>query len=480
VKTSEQRSPTGTAGAAKDLSWDPARAVNIEPTVARGGNVVAVMPPAAAYLKPAASALSHRADEDGLQVIVLASDAMLDSIEQILAGAWRDAGGTILTAHDASRSTNLIRQERVTALVTSPDTALALLGRSSLPLSTAPTVLLAWPETWQDDTALAGIMQDLPAEAQRILYTADPGLAEHLGERYLRKALVLGVPPHGTSSQAEVPITVASVSGTDVGTAVRQVIDLLEPTSASVWTAASETESTVTEALAKTPYNVPVTLGNIAPAKAIVAADLPRPEDLGRLASATDRLIVVTPPWGLTYLAGHASKLATLRLPGDADVVDRTLAKQRSRIEAMIEAGGGDLDRAVNALGPVFQQHDPARVAAALYRLWTTESRPEPESRPGPEAAPGPPPERAKPAAQARSTKVFVTAGKKDGATPADFVAMLTRDLKVPPGHIGKIDLHETFSLIELPADEAEAVAEALNGRTIRRRKIVARLERQR
>jgi ATP-dependent RNA helicase DeaD len=119
-------------------------------------------------------------------------------------------------------------------------------------------------------------------------------------------------------------------------------------------------------------------------------------------------------------------------------------------------------------------------VAAALYRLWTTESSPEPEPEPAPKPALSPPPGKAKPAGQGRSTKVFVTAGKKDGATPADFVAMLTRDLKVPPEHIGKIDLHETFSLIELPADQAEAVAESLTGRTIRRRKIIARLERQR
>ena len=480
METSEQQSPAGGPGVAKDPSWDPAQAANIEPTVARGGNVVAVMPPAPMYLHPSAAALSHLAEETGLQVIVLASDAMLDSIGQALARAWHATDGTILTAREASRAVNLLRLKRVTALVTSPDTALALLARSSLPLSSAPTVLLAWPETWDDDTALAGIMQDLPAEAQRILYTADPSRAEKLAERYLRKALVLGMPPHGTSSRVELPITIASVSGTDIGTAVCQVLDLLEPASASVWTAAAETESKVTEALAKTPFEVKVTRGGIAPAKVIVAADLPRPEDLVRLNAATDRLVVLTPAWGFPYLAGRAGELETLRLPGAVDVVDRTLARQRSRIEGVIGAGGSDLDRAISALSPVFQRHDPARVAAALYRLWTSESSPEPEPAPEPKPAPRAPREKAKPADQGRSTNVFVTAGKKDGATPADFVAMLTRDLEVPPDHIGKIDLHETFSLIELPTDQAEALAESLTGRTIRRRKIIARLERQR
>lgn len=463
----------------KELSRDATRAADIEPTVARGGNVVAVMPPSAVYLKPALAALSHRAEGDGLQLLVLASDAMLPSVEHVLNGAWRDAGGTVLAARAAGRALNLLNQERVTALVCSPDTALALLARSSLPLDSAPTVLLAWPETWDDDSALIGLMQDLPAEAQRILYTAAPRQAERLAERYLRKALVLGAPPHGTSLPViEQSITVVSVSGIDIGTAVRQALDLLQPTSGAVWTAVAETKSAVVDALAKSPNDVPVTCGEVAPAKLIVAADLPIPEDLRRLAAAADRLVVLTPPWGLPYLVGQASALATLQLPGAADEVDRTLAKQRSRIEGVLEAGGSDLDRAINALTPLFEHRDPALVAGALYRLWTTESLPEPKPMPGPPSPPAP--RKGRPAGHGRSTKVFVTAGKKDGATPADFVAMLTRDLKVPPEHIGKIELRETFSLIELPADEAQAVADALTGRTIRRRKIIARLERQR
>lgn len=460
-----------------DLSRDATRAADIEPTVARGGNVVAVMPPSAVYLKPALAALSRRAEGDGLQLLVLASDAMIPSVEQVLNEAWRDAGGTVLAARAAGRALNLLNQERVTALVCSPDTALALLARSSLPLDSAPTVLLAWPETWDDDSALIGLMQDLPAEAQRILYTAALRRAERLGERYLRKALVIGAPPHGTSVPVvEQSITVVSVSGIDIGTAVRQVLDLLQPTSGVVWTAVAETKSAVVDALAKSPNDVPVTCGDVAPAKLIVAADLPIPDDLRRLAAAADRLVVLTPPWGLPYLVSQASALATLQLPGAADEVDRTLVKQRSRIEGVLEAGGSDLDRAINALTPLFEQRDPALVAGALYRLWTTESLPEPEPEP-----PSPPaPRKGRPAGHGRSTKVFVTAGKKDGATPADFVAMLTRDLKVPPEHIGKIELRETFSLIELPTDEAQAVADALTGRTIRRRKIIARLERQR
>ena len=462
-----------------DLSRDPTRAADIQPTVARNGNVVAVMPPSAVYLTPALAALSFRSAGKGLQLIVLASEPMLNSVEQVLTGAWPPADGTVLAARSADRAADLLRQQRVTALITSPDTALALLARSSLPLESAPTVLLAWPETWDDDATIIGLMQDLPAEAQRILYTAEPGRAERWGERYLRKALVLGVPPHGASSPiVQQAIMVASVRGIDSGTAVRQVLDLVESITALVWTATAETESTVTAALTKTPRRVTVTRGSVTPATLIIAADLPVPQDLSRLAAAAERLVVLTPPWGLPYLARQAGALEPLQLPGAADEVDRTLARQRSRIAGVVEAGGSDLDRAINALSPLFQHHDPARVAGALYRLWTTETL-KPEPTPGAQTPTQPPPRKGRPAGHGRSTKVFVTAGTKDGATPADFVAVLTKDLKVPPEHIGKIELRETFSLIELPADEAQAVAEALTGRTIRRRKIIARLERQ-
>jgi hypothetical protein len=47
----------------------------------------------------------------------------------------------------------------------------------------------------------------------------------------------------------------------------------------------------------------------------------------------------------------------------------------------------------------------------------------------------------------------------------------------VDRSHIGKIELRESFSLVELPAGEAERIAERLTGVMIRRRKVAARLD---
>jgi ATP-dependent RNA helicase DeaD len=68
--------------------------------------------------------------------------------------------------------------------------------------------------------------------------------------------------------------------------------------------------------------------------------------------------------------------------------------------------------------------------------------------------------------------------GKKDGATANDLVAVLTKELRVDRTKIGRIELKDAYSLIEIPAQEAEQVAGALNGATVRRRRVTARVDR--
>jgi ATP-dependent RNA helicase DeaD len=73
-----------------------------------------------------------------------------------------------------------------------------------------------------------------------------------------------------------------------------------------------------------------------------------------------------------------------------------------------------------------------------------------------------------------------VGVGKSDGATPNDLVAVLTKEVRVAREKIGRIELRDAYSLVELPAQEAERIATALNGVTIRRKRVVARIDRGR
>ncbi|HTO73118.1 MAG TPA: DbpA RNA binding domain-containing protein, partial [Gemmatimonadales bacterium] len=64
-----------------------------------------------------------------------------------------------------------------------------------------------------------------------------------------------------------------------------------------------------------------------------------------------------------------------------------------------------------------------------------------------------------------------------DGGTANDLVGCLTRECRVDRTQIGRIELRETFSLIEVPAADAEKIADRLTGISIRQRRVTARVD---
>jgi hypothetical protein len=141
------------------------------------------------------------------------------------------------------------------------------------------------------------------------------------------------------------------------------------------------------------------------------------------------------------------------------DAITAEAAVRRATIVRSIEEKRPDA--ALLTLAPLFERYDPAAVAAAVYELWTS-------SAPAMPAAPELP----------GTAKVYVGIGKKDGATVNDLVAVLTKDIRVEKGKIGRVELRDGYSLVELPGQEAEQIATALNGVTIRRKRITARVDR--
>jgi hypothetical protein len=141
------------------------------------------------------------------------------------------------------------------------------------------------------------------------------------------------------------------------------------------------------------------------------------------------------------------------------DAITAEGAARRATIAHTIEERRPE--SALLTLAPLFERYDPAAVAAAVYQLWTSTA---PTAPPAPEL-PG-------------TAKIYVGVGKKDGATVNDLVAVLTKDIRVDRGKIGRVELRDAYALVELPAQEAEQVASALNGVTIRRKRITARVDR--
>ncbi|MBX3065298.1 MAG: DEAD/DEAH box helicase [Anaerolineae bacterium] len=75
-------------------------------------------------------------------------------------------------------------------------------------------------------------------------------------------------------------------------------------------------------------------------------------------------------------------------------------------------------------------------------------------------------------------TRLYIDVGLNDGIRPADLVGAIANEANIPGRAIGAIDLFDHFSLVDVPANQAQQVIEALKTTKIRGRKISPALAR--
>ena len=88
------------------------------------------------------------------------------------------------------------------------------------------------------------------------------------------------------------------------------------------------------------------------------------------------------------------------------------------------------------------------------------------------------PPAAAPPLATAW-VRVHVNAGRRDQLRPGDLVGALLNAVGLMKEDIGRIELREAFTLVDVRAEEAERAVRGLTGTTLRGRRIAARLDRR-
>ncbi len=147
-----------------------------------------------------------------------------------------------------------------------------------------------------------------------------------------------------------------------------------------------------------------------------------------------------------------AAELERLR-----DLLERTLREE-------------DLAPHYLALEPLYQDYAPGEVAAAALLLL---QRRQAALRPlGAEAAQaleesrptGPPPKT--------WVRLFVAVGEKDGVGPGDLLGAIAGEAGVEGSQVGKIEIRDTFSLVEVMPAAADLIIRSLNGTTIRGRAV--------
>jgi len=462
--TDRESIPTGSERAALDrIGWqlEEAFAGEAVPTIRRKHNLVVVSPPSAAYAAPALALLAERRHAATPTSLVLAHPSMLEELAWFLARLAPTSESSFITIPETPR-TRIPSDQPVSILLTTPARARELLARSMLRASELDTLLLAWPEVWDGDALLQDLMADVSGDCQRLIYTAAPERAAAVIERHAWRALTVGMRSED-SIPTPLPVRTVSVPWHRRGEALRDTLALLDPARCAVWTATSATREEARLALAGMMAGVTLFHDDTPEAEVVVAYDLPTPRRLSEWTAIGSRVLLV-PPIAGHYVETLGVEDQPLRLPGALEAARDEAAARRASVADLIART--PLNGAVLTLAPLFDRFDPVRVAAALYHLWSE----------APHAQPAAPVAAAEPVPA--TTRMFVSAGRKDGVTVADLVAVLTKEIGVDRKAVGRIELKDTHALVEIPARDAEAIIAAMNGKLLRRKRVSAHLDR--
>jgi ATP-dependent RNA helicase DeaD len=457
------------AHALTTLGWaaDDPRVREAAPTAARGHNLALVTPPSPSYGAPALAGLGSRMARRELEgpALLLCPEAELEEWGFLAVTLLGGADLRLEVARGATRAARRVHGETIDLLVASPRAVAPLTARGTLKGERLGAVVLAGPERWLDPDLLVSLMPDIPHDRQRIILGSAPDRVANLVERYARKALVLG--PSAEVPKALGPVRTVAVAWNRRVPALGELLEVLDPASLTVWTADRARHAAIAAALSPPEESIRLVTEDAPRAEVIVAFDVPDAQRLGQLLQAGE-VVLLMPPGTESYIEHIAAPRRPLRLTGPLDAAADSAAQRRNAIARGID--GGRLEPALLTLAPLFERYDATAVAAAVYDLWVEAGRPPAE----------PVPAGATPATVPATAKVFVGVGKSDGATPNDLVAVLTKEVRVAREKIGRIELRDAYSLVELPAQEAERIATALNGVTIRRKRVVARIDRGR
>ena len=151
------------------------------------------------------------------------------------------------------------------------------------------------------------------------------------------------------------------------------------------------------------------------------------------------------------------------------------LEQLRSSLERALDNEDGAAY--LTMLEPLFERFDPAEVAAAAVSLLregkpaTGGHAPQRPSEPEASSAAGGAPAWA---------KLFITVGERDGLRPGDLVGAITGEAGVEGHQVGKIEIRESHSVVEVHDSVARRVIKALNGITLKGRAVRADFDRPR
>ncbi|HEX8718128.1 MAG TPA: DEAD/DEAH box helicase [Gemmatimonadaceae bacterium] len=447
--------------------------------VARNQNVLYVLPhdtlAIARFLEPALERLD--AGAEGTQLLVLTPDTA--TAVEIVDAVARQAGrvpGRAVPITSVRRAARLLAAHPATVVAGPPALILELIQSATLKLHTLRALVLAWVDVLADlgeTSALEAVLAEVPKDMPRAVVAAQMTPAvEAVVERYARRARRAAEADPSTGEA--VNLRYVLVAPGSRAAALGELLDDLDPERAVLY-AASDAGASALESFARSrgfqrdDADLVVSRGDAArAADLVILAELPATRDaLRAVASGGAVIALITPRQlpALRLLAGTGT-LRPYRLP-DAAARART-RERRVRDELRDVLRAGVPARELLALEPLLEEYDGAELAAAALRLLERERE-----------RPAPAPMAADAVASPATRRVFVNAGTRDQVTASDLVGAIANEAGVPGDRIGRIELREGHSIVEVSGDLAEQVVARLTGVTVRGRRLLARMDRE-
>ncbi len=173
-------------------------------------------------------------------------------------------------------------------------------------------------------------------------------------------------------------------------------------------------------------------------------------------------------------------RVAVESLSNEFDVMDIAAAAVKLAHQATSPAG--EEEQEIPVFAPPPKRDKPAKRDARTGGTPRAErpERAERGARPAPAGGKGAKRPVKRGSRDSETTRIFIGAGRKLKVRPADLVGAIMGEVGLESGSVGAIEISDRFSLVEVPARDAERVIDALSRTTIRGKSVTVRRDQSR
>ncbi|MBW3534445.1 MAG: DEAD/DEAH box helicase [Gemmatimonadetes bacterium] len=466
------------------------------PVIHRGNNLVAQGGPGGGTMVAWGAPLLDRvpADASGPRVLVATPTAEVARRLAESLGRLAQATGHAV----ASVGAPWVLPERATILFGAPSDLLSWVGQSRLDLAAVEALVVDGADQIQRLEGLESVealLESLPGPAQRVVVTLPltPEI-EDLCERHLKRAVhvppraVSGAPPDKPPARGELRYRIVPDREEGALTLVSEVLEADEARHACLFLRSEDRAADVGDFLALHGFgsgrpgdeSVPVwlavdemearhALDAHEDGVVVISVDAPvGPDALDRRHGAGRGGYALVLPREMPHLRDVARRTGytVIPFPPLPTHPENPLSRLLARLEEAVERD--EMPAYLAALGPLMERRGAEELAAAALLL-LREGGAAPEMAAAPVAGAG---AAAAGSAPAAFVRLYVSLGERDGVGPGDLLGAMTGEAGIKGAQVGKIEIRDSFSLVEIERDAADKVIRGLNGVTVRGRAV--------